>query len=259
MLNYIRAEFYKVLRRSYTWVTLGVALGLEVPLMTVQMLIGIGGSPMSFSYGVTNLIILLGLGFYAAPLTGDMVFAGQYRHGTLKNEVSFGLSRARIYGGKLLTQTALSLMLGVVLVGLYVRFCALSLSHDPQADAEALRTVGYCLATALPLWIGGQAAACAMLFLIPSGTGAVLAALGIFTVLPPACYVTSLILSGSHGSLAGDALMAVYRNMPTVLLNTAVGRPVDWAFCGRAWLVGAAWFAGFTAIGLLGFQRKELK
>lgn len=33
MLNYIRAEFYKVLHRKYVWITLTVALALEAGLV----------------------------------------------------------------------------------------------------------------------------------------------------------------------------------------------------------------------------------
>lgn len=259
MLNYIRAEFYKVLRRKYVWITLSAALVLEALLVTGQVVIGINGSPMTFSFGITNLIVLLGLGFYATLLTGDMVFAGQYRHGTLKNEVSFGLSRARIYLGKLMTQTALSILLCVVLVGFYLALCAMTQSHDPMPDAGALQIVAYCLVTAFPLWIGVQAATCAVLFLISSGPGGVLTALGIFAVLPRVIYFMSLILSGSRGSPAGDALMAAYERMPTVILSAAAENPVNWVRCGRAWGIGTLWFIGFTAIGLLGFRKKEIK
>lgn len=259
MLNYIRAEFYKVLRRKYVWITLSAALVLEALLVTGQVVIGINGSPMTFSFGITNLIVLLGLGFYATLLTGDMVFAGQYRHGTLKNEVSCGLSRARVYLGKLLAQSALSVLLCVVMVGFYLALCAMTQSHDPLSDAEAFLIVAYCLVTAFPLWIGVQAVTCAMMFLIKSELGSALAALGVFAVLPNMVWLASVLISGSGGRPLGETLMAVYDHMPTVILSAAAKNPVDWAFCGRAWLTGAVWFVLFTAVGLWGFHRKEIK
>ena len=259
MLNYIRAEFYKVLRRRYVWVTLAVVLALEALFALGWASIHINGTKVDFSSGIETLVFLLDAGFYAALLTGDMVFAGQYRHGTLKNEVSFGLSRARVYLGKLLTQTALSVLFCAVMVGFYLALCAMTQSHDPLSDAGAFQRAGYCFAAAFPLWVGVQAMTCAMMFLIKSETGAVFAALGIVAVLPNMVWLASVLISGSDGRPLGEALMAVYHHMPTVVLSAAAENPADWGLCGKAWLVGAVWLAAFTAIGLLGFHKKEIK
>ena len=259
MLNYIRAEFYKVLHRKYVWITLTVALALEAGLVAAWALIGDDGSKLTFSFGVTNLTFLLGLGFYAALLTGDMVFAGQHKYGTLKNEVSFGLNRARIYFGKLIAQTILSILFCVVILVFYLALCAATQSHDPQTDVRAFRLLGRCLAAVFPLWAGVQAMVCAMMFLIPSELGSAFTAAGILAVLPYIVYFTALILSGVNGSPVGSALMAAYEHMPTVMANRADAMAGDLAWCGRAWIVGAAWFAAFTAIGLCGFRKKEIK
>lgn len=260
MLNYIRAEFYKVFRRKYTWITLIVVLGLEALLASGFMFINGHGGFEDFSTGAGMVIFLLSLGFYATLITGDMVFAGQYKNGTLKNEVSFGLSRARIYLGKLIVQTIMSILFCAVMIGFYLGLCWLSLYHDPQTDAVILEQLGYCLATVFPLWIGVQAVTCAMMFLIKSELGGAIAALGTFAVLPSVIWLASAMISGSAGHPVGDALMTVYEHMPTTMANhvTMILEP-DWSYCGRAWLVGAVWFAVFTAIGLIGFQKKEIK
>ena len=39
MVNYIRAEFYKVFRRRYTWITLVVMLALEALMVAGWILI----------------------------------------------------------------------------------------------------------------------------------------------------------------------------------------------------------------------------
>lgn len=259
MLNYIRAEFYKVLHRKCVWITLAVALALEALFTLGWASIHINGTKVDFSSGIETLVFLLDVGFYATLFTGDMVFAGQYRHGTLKNEVSFGLSRARAYLGKLMTQTALSVLFCVVMVGFYLALCAITQSHDPLLDTEAFHRAGYCFAAAFPLWVGVQAMTCAMMFLIKSELGGALAALGIFAVLPNMVWLASVLISGSDGRPLGEALMAIYNHMPTIILSAAAENPVDWALCGKAWIVGAAWFAAFTAIGLCGFRKKEIK
>ena len=259
MVNYLRAEFYKVFRRRYVWVTLAIVLALEGLLVSGFVFLNAHGGYEDFCTGAFVVVMTLSLGFYATLLTGDMVFAGQYKHSTLKNEVSFGLSRARIYLGKLIAQTVLSVLFCAVMLIFYLGLCWLLLYHDPETDAAILRQLGYCLAVSFPLWIGVQAMVCAMLFLIRSEVGGAFAAVGVIAVLPYGLYFVSVIVGGVHGSPLGDALMAAYRHMPAIMVSQARDLVGDWAWCGRAWIVGAVWCAAFTALGLLGFRKKEIQ
>lgn len=155
MVNYIRAEFYKVFRRRYTWITLVVLLALEALMVAGWMFTNSHGNHVDFYTGAGMLCVMLALGFYATLLTCDMVFADQYKNGTMKNEVSFGIPRTRIYLGKFLVSLAVSLLFMAVMAAFYLGLCYLALFHDPEADAVAMQMVGYCLLTALPLWVGG--------------------------------------------------------------------------------------------------------
>lgn len=257
MLNYLCAEFYKLFHRKYTWIVLAVGLALETLLASGFLLINGRGGFEDFTTGVSTLLMLLPLGFYATLLTGDMVFAGQYKNFTLKNEVSFGLSRAQIYLGKLITQIVLSVLFCAVLIGFYLGLCWLGMYHDPERDAWIMRILGYCLTVMLPLWSGVQAVVCAMFFLIRSELGGAFAAMSVFTVLPGVFWLGAN-LAGVR-EVFGHAFMTAYDHMPTVMADNAYGMFGDRAFCGKAWIVGAIWFLVFTAIGLLGFHKKEIK
>ena len=257
MPNYIRAEFYKVFRRKYTWITLVIVLALEALLVSGWVFTNVHGNHVDFYSGATMAVTLLSVGFCATLITGDMVFAGQYKNSTLKNEVSFGLNRARIYLGKLIVQTLLSVLYCVVMVAFYVGLCWLTLYRDPVQDELAMQIVGYCLAVAFPLWIGVQALTCACMFLIKSELGGAFLSVGIFMLLPNIIQIAALL--AGLGRPVGDMLMAVYNHMPTVMADTAKELVGDWAYCGKAWIIGAVWLAAFTVIGLCGFQRKEIK
>lgn len=259
MLNYIRAEFYKVFRRKYTWITLVIVLALEALLASGFGFTNAHGNDLTFYDGAVMVAVMLPIGFYATLITGDMVFAGQYKNSTLKNEVSFGLSRTRIYLGKLIVQMVMSVLFCVVMVAFYVGLCWLLLYHDPGTDALTMQIIGYCLASVFPLWVGVQAVTCAAMFLIKSELGGAFLAVGIFAVLPNVIWLASVIISGSAGNLLGDVLMTVYNYMPTVIADNAKEVVGNWAYCGKAWIVGAAWLAAFTTLGLLGFRRKEIK
>ena len=255
MRNYLKAEFYKVSHRKYPWVTLGVVLLLESLLLLGFVILGV--SPIDFYDGATNLLTLLVLGMFAPLLTCDMVFADQYKNGTLKNELAFGLSRAKIYWGKLLAQTILSLALCAVFLGYYLGGCWLLLGHDPIEDLLAIQTVQCALACVLPLWLGMQGLCCAMCFAFRSDLMGAIAAVGLVYGLPLVLFVAG----GMAGHTAFGALLRTIQiYLPDHLLTEASGLSApDWALCARSWLVGAVWFALSTAIGLLAFRRREIQ
>lgn len=256
MLNYLCAELYKVFCRKCTWITLAVVVVLEALLVTGWASIHVNGVRVDYFSGIIGLLLMLELGFYATLFTGGMVFAGQYKHNTLKNEVAFGISRSRIYLGKLLAQTVLSVLFCVVIVGLYLALCAVTQSHDAVVDAEAMKSLGRCLAAAIPLWVGVQALTCAMYFLISSELWAVFAAVSVFAVLPVVLYFSALIAGDDP---AGSMLMWLYEHMPIVVLRAVIAVRGNWALCGKAWQIGSVWVIAFTVIGIWRFKRKELR
>ena len=256
MMRYIRAEFYKVFRRKYTWVALIVLLALEGLLVAGWVFTNVNGNHVDFYTGAAMLCTMLSLGFYATLLTCDMVFADQYKNSTMKNEVAFGLPRSRIYLGKFVVELAVSLLFMAVMAGFYLALCWFFLYRDPGQDAVAMELVGYSLLTALPLWIGVLSCTCAFYFLVRSNLWACLASLCVFMILPTVIGVAGLFV-GDTG--LRPVLDFLHQHMPTVMLENAPYIAGDWAACGQAWIVGAIWLVVFTAIGLWGFRRKEIQ
>ena len=128
MLNYLRAELYKLCHRKSFWITLGVFVALEALLVWGFTFVNANGGRAFFDDCVMDIIPrILPLGGYLTLLAGDMVFAGQYRNATLKNEVSFGIPRWRIYLGKFIAQLITALILCLAMVGFYVAACRLCL------------------------------------------------------------------------------------------------------------------------------------
>lgn len=256
MLNYVRAEIYKLLHRPYTFIALGVMLLLEGLLVSGFVFVNSGGGHSTFANNVLMVTTLGSIGFCTCLITGDIVFAGQYKNSTLKNEVSFGLSRTRVYLGKFLAQTVLSLAYMVIMVAFYVAACWLFLYQDPEADLKAMQIIGYFLAVGIPLWIGGQAVACMCQFLINGDMAASFVYVGIVFVLEG---VLEIVRALSYRSALGAVLDAILPYLPWPMLDGAKAVVGDWVYLGQAWLVGAAWVVACTAVGLYGFQKKEIK
>lgn len=255
MFNYIRAEFYKAFRRKYTWIALLVVLVLEGLLAGGFIFINSGGSHVGFSESMMTMLQMLQIGFYATLLTGDIVFADQYKYSTLKNEVSFGLPRSRIYFGKLIVQFALSLLYCVVMLAFYTAISWLFLYRDTaEVMAYTMRVMGYCLGVAFPLWAGVQALACASLFLVHSSLGSSFTTVGLLCVPGPVLQIMSMFnFSGA------ELCVKIYTWLPTTILEYASSIAGDMDHLKKAWIVGAVWFAVSTAAGWIGFRRKEIK
>lgn len=261
MLNYIRAELYKVLHRKYPYITLAVFLLLESLMVAGYAFHNSHSYPTPFGGAIIMILEFGAIGTCMCLLTGDMVFAGQYKNSTLKNEVSFGLSRTRIYLGKLAVMTLMSIAFMVVMLGYFMGLCAVILPHEGPAGfyfytvADALIIVGYFLAVCLPLWLGGQAVACMCLFLVHSEICSSFLYVGIYMVLDTFVELAGLLLRGRTGEL----LLKIHEYMPGPMMSTAKSVVGDWGFLGKAWIVGLFWVAVSTAAGIWGFKRKEIK
>lgn len=256
MLDYLRAECYKMLRRSYLWLALLIVAGLELILVVLWAWLNGDMTNMTVSAGLAMLLYLLSMGYYATAITSDIVFSDQYKYNTLKNEVAYGVPRTRIYLGKLFAACLLSIGACVLLLGWYALLCALMLPGDGAA-LEALKTLGFALLCAFPVWLGSQAFYILCYFSVRGSTAAVILGVCVIALLGQMLTFLSLMLDLSAPELA-EFLLTVRGLLLTSPLENITDAIWDWSRVGWAWAVGAGWCAGATALGLWGFHRREI-
>ena len=211
MLNYIKAELWKAFRHKGIY-GLALFLGLCTALFTFMMLEADDFSQMASAASTTML-----LGMLVAPLLTQIVDGKAL--GSLKNEVSFGLSRGRIYWGKLLAGLMLGLVLCLLLLGSYLLAGWLALPHySREADLVALAVVGFSLLGALPVWCGIYSLCHMMALLIPS-TAAWMAFYYILSFFgqPVLVALAAIGTEGRVGSLIQAILMPASLLMPDFL------------------------------------------
>ena len=282
MLNYIRAELYKVTHRVYTWIILGLILLGEGFMFTVWF---DQRDYMTFFDAVSVVGMMMVLGFVATIFTCDIVFAGQHQNGTLKNEVSFGLSKTKIYLGKFIAMTLLSLAAMVIALGFYVAVCRIMLpdyaaataSYDPDLGPRpgggamaALELLGLAVLAELPVWLGCQAIICAASFLLKSAIVANVTAFGV--VIGSHFAIQFFLLFIRADSLVAQLLEKIYYWLPYEPLfatfpgvaNLQTGPTpaileIDWIGIRNCWIIGGFWLAFATALGLYFFRKKEIK
>ena len=282
MLNYIRAELYKVTHRLYTWIILGLIFLGEGFLFTIWF---DQRNYMIFYEAIHVVGMMMILGFFATLFTCDIVFAGQHQNGTLKNEVSFGLSRAKIYWGKLIAMTILSVLAMIIALGVYLGVCriilpdfAVNATWLPEYNAyagggalTALEEIGLAVLTELPVWLGCQAIICAASFLLHSGIAANALTIGLVVGSHYVFEFLILFLNADNNPwvpllhrisswLPYEILLAespgvggfVYAPSPTIT-------QISQEMIARGWIIGGFWFVLATVVGLYFYRKKEIK
>ncbi len=251
MLDYIRAEGYKVSRRAYPYVTLLVLLAGAALLISGWVFTNSHGNDVDFASGGGMAVMLLSVGLYAPVLIGDMVFSEQYKNNTLKNEVSYGLPRARIYLGKLTVAAVLGILMSLAVLVFYEGMCWLTLlPGEPGNAAKALEMVIYCTLAALPQWLGMLGVSIMAYFLVRSSTVAAILIVLILVVPQNALKLLGLLVHPAFGNAAAF--------MPSAMVEAAQTAVGDGRFLALSWGLGAAWLVGATVVGLVLFRRKEI-
>lgn len=258
MLNYMSAEFYKVFHRKYPYATFLTLAGLAALLCAGFIFVNSGGAHTEFSHGAQSVLMVLSVGLYAALLICDMVFSDQYKFNTLKNEVSFGIPRSRIYLGKLAVEAVIGVVMSVLVVAFYVGMCWLTLYASPREEAvRTVQIIGYCVLASIPQWLAALALTNMIFFLVKGSTLASFVMVGVIAVTPVALELTALMIWNSAPHVS-EVLLAIRDYLPTQIISKAMSVVGDWGFIGRSFLVGGVWVAVTSAIGLAGFKKKEI-
>lgn len=267
MLRSIHAECYKVFHRLYFQVSaLLCALfagGMVFCLYLIKTEAG-GETIITMPFAVAALLFGMVMGVYLVIIGVDMVFSDQYKFNTLKNEVSFGVGRSRIYLSRWAAALLVMALLYLILVAVYSLASLILLGLPTPEEAQAMygvgvgrcvlnsfRTLGLYTLAALPLWLGGMSLALACYFLISNSTMAAFGYMGILVALPAildklGAYVNPFFTQLHH-------LTLIYH------MNELALGELDWTKTGVCWLVGLGWTVLSTAAGLVLFGRKEIK
>lgn len=262
MVNYINAECYKAFRRKYFYIFLVSVLGLVAAFMLLLRVEGLRqtqtseGMVMIQQVTVSELLGILSMalstGLYFLLIAADVVFSDQYKYNTLKNEVSYGLPRFRIYMGKLVSSAVVAVALCALLIGGYLALSCIFFPVRDEMIGESLRTFGMWLAVAFPLWMGGLG-----LFMFLQ-----------FTLKNTAATIAYVMIVGFLGSGFMDLLVVFMPSLEhvadivrTISLNTPfalLGEQDPKELMGYAWALGTAWLSISTTAGFLCFRKKEI-
>lgn len=258
MRAYLTAEWGKAVARPYYRIYLAVMAALAAALALIWWWTGREGMFQgSFGECLSLLIPFFSAGIYLAVIVADAVFSDQYKAGTLKNEVSYGLPRVRIYLGKLFTAAGAGLLLVFLALLAYAVLCRLLIPAGPE-DWQAVQTFLFRLLAALPLWLGALSLTMAAMFNIAHTVPMMALVLTVLMGLGPLFrQLISLGMGLGADWLAdwAEALCRLTLTAPLDLADVALWDPAYLLWC---WGVGLLWSAGITAVGLALFARRDI-
>ena len=134
MLNYLSAELYKLCRHKSLYIGMGVLLALECLFFALLV-----QEDIAFQRELLEAFFdaALFVGLFIAPIFAVVTFDDQYRNGTLKNEIVYGIPRSHIYAGKLIAGWVVGTLASLLAVGFYWVLAAL-LSPRPSGELSLI-------------------------------------------------------------------------------------------------------------------------
>lgn len=253
MLNYMKSEWFRTFHRKYLYIMTGCLCALVI-LASVFLKVNEDVMYDMTDYMGTFLLSIvttgLSMGYYLAMIVADMMFSDEYKHQTLKNTVSYGISRVKIYLGKLISGLMAGVLVMAVTVAVTVVTALLVFGPDAEFSGHLLNTMLPKLLAFIPLWMGGVAMGTMLLFFFKN-TAATFAFLGIAMVLPAIFgYISPLY------PIFGEIKNLMVVTKINLVSNASL---VSGSLMADCWITGLAAVVMYTVIGALVFSRKEIK
>ena len=249
MLNYIEAELYRNLNRTYLW---GYIALISVFALAMNVLIKIfsianSGYGLYTMFSLTTNVLLVPI-FLILPIL-DMSLAEEQKNQTMKNTVAFGLSRNKFVLSKYIVSIILSFIFGVIMLGVFYGSGAILFGLGAGSSAmisDALLK----LLISLPLWIGAISIGIFLSLAISNNTVFSFVYTGIFLVV-------SLIIKILYKFVSND-LINVYNILISTQLKSFAGKLTSHSIT-LAVVSGIIYTLVFMMLSLIYFNRKEIK
>jgi hypothetical protein len=248
MLKLIKAELYKTFNRAYYYVFIcctvffigslyaGIYL-TKVPI-TVYNLMAMGVNTLK-----TPVFLIL---MIVSTITNEEI-----KEKTLRNTLSFGVSRNSLYMAKLITSIILATISAVIILAVFVGGAYILFKPGSELTPMFVKDFFLRILYAVPMYTAAIAISALLGFVIKSEMVYAFSYLGLFVAVKPViqllCYFISdkfiyiyNILISTRLSMLGDMKTGGIDSLTTVIL-------------------GIAYTVIFTAIGIVVFRRQEVK
>jgi ABC-2 type transport system permease protein len=254
MLNYIKSELYRTTHRKYTYVLVG-ASSLLCILVNVLALLLMKDNPEINRLSMSDILMistgLFTMIYYAIIMIVDIVFSDEHKHQTLKNTVSFGINRTKIYLGKFISELIVAIISLAIVTTVLILSSYIFLGSDGATTVEALKNFGTKLFAVFPLWITGIAIANLLAFNIKNNNIFAFAYLGVVAVFPG---IIGILTYYKPVFVKIQSYLVSYNIKFIVTQDRILSEDII-----KFYVLGIVYITLITVIGIISFRRKEIK
>ncbi|MBP1753699.1 MAG: transporter permease [Firmicutes bacterium] len=259
MINYIKSELYRILRSKGSYMFILICAGLLISSNVILAIVG--HTEANFPYNNTGFAFSmfysdLPIVFFLCISVASIIFGNEYSNHTMKNSISYGISRAHIYFGKLIVEMIYAVIAFMAIAGIYIGSAYLLLENAKTGDLDLL--IRACV-VALPIFLFALATTNCFLFIIEGTGGALTSILGVMLAFP---------LVSNFLGMKFEFFQNLAKLLPWNLIsnmgfdNEKYQLILPWAgTTGYAnyWIYGIAQMLLFVLIGYVVFCKKEIK
>lgn len=259
MLNYIKSEFYRNFNTKGNYVFLFGSMGFVI---FINVALGLfANSQVNFPYGSTkysfsSFYTYIGLLMLISTFLVSIIFGQEFKNSTLKNSISFGISRSEIYLGKFLVEVVIC-TINLILISSVYAIAAYVMLED--SGIIYLQDFITAIIAGFPLLLVSVTAAHCFYFIFDN-EGSAVAVWSMVIVFVPLL----ISIAGRKISILGKISKWLPWNIAgNAIFDSSIGRIVmPWNSTEgfiRCFIVGAIGLAVFYTLGLIIFKKKEIK
>jgi ABC-2 type transport system permease protein len=259
MLSYIKSEFYRIFHNKWTYLFPVICSALLISSNIVLAAVKYADPTFAYAntaFSIGNFISSVSMIFILSIAVATIIFGNEYGNHTMKNSISYGISRGSIYFSKLIVEIAYAITVFVIITGLHVASAYLLLENSHVHELNELLKM---FAACLPLFLFVIATVNCFAFIL-EGTGA---AIGVDALLLFAFPITSSLLGMKFEIFEKLAKVLPYNIIGEFRLTSdpyAILLPWE----GKAgyyncWLAGILQMVIIAVIGYVIYCRREIK
>jgi len=257
MLNYIKSELYRIRTSKGTYVMF-VLFSVLVILYNI-MIYGFKMADSTFPYGTTKFSLgtlsgSLQMLLIICLVIASVVFAGEFKNNTIKNVVSFGISKTQMYIGKYIVTLLFAFILMPVVALMYALSAYILLDNS---GSKYLIEFIKALVINLPIYISCITLGMALFFAVQNEVTGYWIWGTIIVIVPMV-----LALIGMKVDLLADIAKWLPWNLVASGKMTDTGYVYEWAtFSGavKSIVSGVGFSIVFFVIGITTFRKTEIK
>lgn len=160
MMNYVKSEFYRISHSRGIYCLTGILVILSFLLNAVLGWFGRrDGSSFPYattSFSYSNLVANPMFFCVMSAIIGIFLYEGNRKNGNLKNTISFGIPRIKVFAGQCMVATVTAILCLIVVLSVYIVSAVVLLEHTgPVSLMDLLTEIPAVLLVAIASLISG--------------------------------------------------------------------------------------------------------